>query len=74
MRLAWLLAALVLAGALAYLQHRALAELWYWRFPWFDTIMHFLGGLTAATFTIGFIVRRRAFVFLSGMLGIAVWW
>jgi hypothetical protein len=74
MRLSWLLAALVFASALAYLQHQALANLWYWYYPWFDTLMHFLGGLTVATFGIVLLNTRRAFVFLGGMLAIAVGW
>ena len=74
MRLAWLLAALVFATLLAYLQHNALANLWYWHYPWFDTLMHFLGGLTVATFGIALLDTRRALVFLAAMLGIAIGW
>jgi hypothetical protein len=74
MRLYWLLAALVLAAILTYLQHNALANLWYWYYPWFDTMMHFLGGLTVATFGIGLLQKKRALVFLGGMLAIAFGW
>lgn len=74
MRLPWLLVTLVLASALAYLQHEALANLWYWHYPWFDTVMHFLGGLTVASFGIALLDRHRAIVFLTGMLAIAVGW
>lgn len=74
MRLSWLLAALVSASVLAYLQHEALANLWYWHYPWFDTLMHFIGGLTVATFGIALLAKRRAFVFIAGMLLIAVGW
>lgn len=74
MRLAWLLAAFLFAAMLAYLQHQALANLWYWYYPWFDTLMHFIGGLTVATFLIALLDRRRALVFLAGMFAIAVGW
>lgn len=74
MRFAWLIAALILAGTLAYLQHTALEELLYWRYPWFDTLMHFVGGLTVATFGIALLAKRRAFVFLGAMLGVAIGW
>lgn len=74
MRLPWLLAALVFAAALALLQHWALAEFLYWRYPWFDTMMHFLGGLAAATFVVGLLHRKRAQLFLVGMVLVAVGW
>lgn len=74
MRLAWLLGALVLAALLAYLQQEALQNLWYWRFPWFDTLMHFLGGTTVAAFAVAILDMRRAYVFLGGMFAIAVGW
>lgn len=74
MRLYWLLTALVLAGALTYLQHIALANLLYWYYPWFDTMMHFLGGLTVAVFGIALLKKKRALVFLCGMIAIAVGW
>lgn len=74
MRLYWLLATLVLAAALAFLQYEALQNLWYWRYPWFDTLMHFLGGITVASFAIALLAKRRALLFLGGMLAIAVGW
>lgn len=74
MRFAWLFSALILAGVLAFLQHYALENLLYWRYPWFDTLMHFLGGLTVATFGIAFLNKHRAFIFLGGMLAIAAGW
>jgi len=74
MRLPWLLAALVLASLLAYLQYTALANLLYWYYPWFDTLMHFLGGLTVATFGIALLDKKRALAFIVGMLAIAVGW
>lgn len=74
MRLYWLLAALILAGLLAYLQHTALDQLLYWRYLWFDTLMHFLGGLTMAVFGIALLAKRRAFIFLGAMFAIAAGW
>lgn len=74
MRLYWLFTALVLAALLALLQHMALEYLLYWRYLWFDTLMHFLGGATVASFGIALLEKHRAFVFLGGMLLIAVGW
>ena len=74
MRLYWLLATLVLASLLAFLQYEALGNLWYWYYPWFDTLMHFLGGLTVASFAVALLAKRRALLFLAGMLTIAVGW
>lgn len=74
MRFAWLLSALILAGILALLQHYALANLLYWYYPWFDTMMHFLGGLAVASFGVALLAKRRAFIFLGAMFGIAVGW
>jgi hypothetical protein len=74
MRLSWLLAALALALSVSYIQHEALAHLWYWHYPWLDTFVHFLGGLAVASFGIAILDRRRALVFLGAMLSIAVGW
>lgn len=74
MRFAWLLSALILASTLALLQHYALANLLYWYYPWFDTMMHFLGGLALASFGVALLAKRRAFIFLGAMFGIAVGW
>lgn len=74
MRLAWLFTALILAALVAGLQHWALANFIYWHYPWFDTMMHFLGGVTVATFGIALLDSKRAFVFLAAMFGIAVGW
>lgn len=74
MRLPWLFAALILAALLATLQHWALREYLYWQYPWFDTPMHFLGGLTAGTFIVGLLRKKRAQLFLLGMVLVAVGW
>ncbi|MBU2104094.1 hypothetical protein KKD81_03525 [Patescibacteria group bacterium] len=74
MRLPWLISALILAALLATLQHVALTEYLYWRYHWFDTLMHFLGGLAVASFVVGVLHKHRAQLFLVGMVGIAVGW
>jgi hypothetical protein len=74
MRLPWLFAALILAALLASLQHWALRDYLYWQYPWFDTLMHFLGGLTAASFIVGVLREKRAQLFLIGMVLVAVGW
>ncbi len=74
MRFVWLLSALILASTLALLQHYALANLLYWYYPWFDTMMHFLGGLTVATFGIALLAKRRVLIFLIAMFGVAIGW
>lgn len=55
MRMYWLVAALVFACALAALDFVALSTFLYWRQPWFDTIVHFLGGVTLGTFAIALL-------------------
>lgn len=74
MRLSWLFLALTFATALAYAQHVALAEFLYWRFPWFDTFMHFLGGLTIGTLVIGVFRDLRPKLFLGALVAVAVGW
>lgn len=74
MRLSWLLAALAFALLVSYIQHEALANFWYWQYPWLDTLVHFLGGLAVASFCIALLDRFRARVFLAAMLAIAVGW
>lgn len=74
MRLTWLFLACIAAGILAYVQIEALQNLWYWRYPWLDTFMHFWGGVTVASFAIGLSDKFRPRVFLLGMIAIAVGW
>ncbi|HRH55310.1 MAG TPA: hypothetical protein PK609_00370 [Candidatus Paceibacterota bacterium] len=74
MRLAWLLAALVLASLVAYIQYVALEYWLYWTYTWLDTFVHFLGGLTVAVFGVALLDKRRALVFLGAMFGIAIGW
>lgn len=74
MRLSWLFAALILASVLAVTQHLALENLWYWRYVWLDTFVHFLGGLTVGAFLVAILDRSRPLVFLAGMVAIAAGW
>ncbi len=44
-RFALLIVILLLAILVLWLHVAALEDFWYWKYPWFDTIMHFLGGV-----------------------------
>ncbi len=44
-RFALLIVILALAALVLYLHVTALENFWYWKFSWFDTVMHFLGGV-----------------------------
>lgn len=75
MRLVWLLAALFVSGVLAFLQHIALADFLYWRYPWFDTPMHFLGGLAVGLFLAGVLGRRfKPLWFLMVLVAVFIGW
>lgn len=55
MRLTWLLAALLLVSVLAGVHIYAIEHFLYWRYRWFDTPMHLLGGAAIGTFTIALL-------------------
>lgn len=74
MRLGWLLAALIFASLLAYGQVRALDEFLYWRYPWFDLPMHFLGGLALASLAIGFLHELKPKTYIVFMIIVAFGW
>ncbi len=74
MRLHWLLAAAIVATAVAYLQVEANIHFLYWRFEWFDILMHFLGGLAIATFLIGFFVTKQRALLIALFFAIAIGW
>lgn len=64
----WLLAALGLSALLAGLERVFLKFFLYWRYPWSDTGMHFLGGLAVGTFAIGLLQGRwqpRKYILLA---------
>lgn len=74
MRLAWLLAALVLASSLAITQYLALEHLLYWKYVWLDTFVHLLGGITIGVLGIAILDIRRPLVFVAMMVAVALGW
>jgi len=44
----------VLGIIIAFLHQSAVALYWYWSVPWFDIVMHFLGGLWVGTCALWF--------------------
>lgn len=74
MRLPWLIAALILALALAWLHVTALGSYWYWHFPWLDVPVHFLAGMLMATAVIGVFGSFRPYAFFVAVLAGAVGW
>ena len=74
-RLPWLLAALAAALVVAALEQWAIADFLYWRFVWFDTVMHFLGGLAIGLSLVALMTNRfRPIWFLVLMAGVAIGW
>jgi hypothetical protein len=74
MRLQWLSAALFLSAALAFFDHIAFVYYIYWRFPWFDTSMHYLGGAAIATLAVGIIHQFRPRMFFALVVFAVVSW
>ncbi len=74
MRLWWLIAALLLCGALLALQWWALDEFLYWRYEWFDIPMHYLGGLSIGVLFVGFLKTHRPLAFVLALVGAFVAW
>lgn len=74
MRLAWLIAALVLACLLAGVHLYALPNFWYWYFPWLDVPVHLLGGAFMATAVIGVLGRYQPKTFFAIVVAGAVGW
>jgi hypothetical protein len=70
----WLFVALILSGALALLNQWALTEYLYWRYEWFDILMHLLGGLAIGTFVAGLLYKFRPGLFLLGVVVLVVGW
>jgi len=48
---------------MAVLQFYAYKFHWYWRFYWFDTIMHTSGGILVSTLALGWVFVNRKNVF-----------
>lgn len=74
MRVSWLLGAFVISSLLAVLQWWAVTDFLYWQYHWFDIPMHFLGGLAIGVFLVGFLYRKRPFLFLLLFVLATVGW
>jgi hypothetical protein len=74
MRLAWLLAALVLAALLAGVHLYALPHYWYWYFPWLDVPVHFLGGAFMGAAVAGVLGAYKPRTFLLVVAFGAISW
>lgn len=77
MRIRLLIFILLLAGVIALLQDIALAEFLYWRWWWFDILMHFLGGVLVGA--IGLVASDvlktpRFLTVLIALVGIGIGW
>ncbi len=74
MRLHWFVSALVLAVMLTYLQSEAVINFLYWRYSWFDILMHLLGGATIGTFLIALLARSRPRAYVGLLLVAFIGW
>ncbi|MFZ1987770.1 MAG: hypothetical protein WAV21_01915 [Minisyncoccia bacterium] len=74
MYLRWLLAALFASSLLAGLHMWALTDFIYWRYRWFDTVMHLLGGITIGIFAVALLRSYRPFAFVLVVATIAIAW
>jgi len=70
----WLVAALILALVLACLERAALEYFVYWRYPWSDTLMHFLGGATIGALAVGLIHQFKPRMYLAFLVAAALGW
>jgi hypothetical protein len=75
----FLFLSLVVVALVAYLDHQARLLFWYWEYPWFDVLMHFLGGVAVGAFMVW--VRDRfvphlgvSIAVLLGLLAVGVSW
>jgi len=77
MRIRLLLSTLVLAAVIALLQKIALAEFLYWKWWWFDVLMHFLGGVLVGGIGLiasDFLKTPRVLTLIIALLGIGIGW
>jgi VanZ family protein len=74
MRIQWLLAALLLTGALLGLHWWAMEDFLYWQLQWFDVPMHFLGGLSLGVLAVGFLHTYKPRLFIAGLLAAFIAW
>lgn len=74
MRLYWFFGALFLSLLLTSLNFIALENFWYWKFPWFDILMHILGGLTLGSFMIALFPRHRPILYMGALTVFFIGW
>ncbi len=74
MRFRLLIAAFIFATILALLEKLALADFLYWHYVWFDTVMHFIGGLALGTFVAALLPRFRPILYVLGVALLAIGW
>lgn len=46
----FLFLSLLVVGVVGYLDHQARLLFWYWEYPWFDVLMHLMGGIAVTAF------------------------
>lgn len=74
MRLPWLIASLCLSTLLAFLHIWATNDFFYWKYAWFDILMHYLGGVTSAVFVSAFLLHKRDYLFIPLLVLIFIGW
>ncbi len=74
MRLRLLIAAFIFSVLLAFLEQLALAKFLFWHYMWFDTVMHFIGGLAIGTLVAAVLPRFRPVWYMLGVSALAVGW
>lgn len=75
MRFKWLIGALALSGMLALLEELSLTYYLFWRYPWFDTILHGTGGAAIGTFAVALLAHSyRPGIYLSFVVTAAIGW
>ena len=74
MRTRWLLATLALSVAIAAIHLYASENFWYWRYRWFDTPMHVLGGITIGALVVFLLGKDRPSTYIIIVAAIAIGW
>ncbi|MBP9816437.1 MAG: hypothetical protein KBD05_00165 [Candidatus Pacebacteria bacterium] len=74
MRIRWLLLALALSALLLSLHLWGTAEFLYWKFVWFDSPMHLLGGITLGVFVATLLKAPQPVKFYGLILVLIVGW
>lgn len=74
MRLRLLIAALIFSILLIFLERLALANFLYWHYMWFDTVMHFIGGLAIGTFVAAMLPKFQPFRYAVFVTILVIGW